>query len=380
MPALISEGCTVYSRPAVPTFTTKSVNLDRWTEHDPLSDLMSRCHAAARMTLRGADYSTEDRLELASKLLSKATTAEYAAPLCGCGGPADYRVKLTGPMAGMTQPLGLCVRHSRRVPMARRTRPQDFPVVAPSFTRLTYWAQNERRALDAQRRRDDEHAAVEAAQEAFLPNVSDEWDGGRQTLRTVAECHRLALRMLGDIGLRPLRKGDANAYAAAYAAARSGTLLALDVDAPGEVTAEELSITYANLRAAISRAPKRIPSADARSKRAHRNALFLPTDDAGVSLKPSRSRTMSADLESKAWDADPQKGNRPITETRTQPTAATAPDWTTDLQHATRLRLNATAQRRRNTAATKSAAQREIDRLSAGLAPAVPELTEERNG
>lgn len=367
MPAIPSEGCYVYFPPERVRFTTKGEAIEP-TPEDAAADLLSRCRAAARLALRGDGYSVEDRDECAATILHQAMGRMPGHPAPRPFTLGTFPLPLKDAAAAVAADRAM--RHGRTLPVGS----VPFGVLAGN-------ASNFRRSLDRQKRRDSEDAARKAA-DAFLPDIADTYDGGPQRIRTADASRREALRMLDAIGVRPLRKGDANAYILAYSAARAGTLAALDIQNPAQVCADECGglkpSAYSN---ALSRAAKRIPSAVeaakrmAYGKRAHREALDLPGDEAGLKLKPSRSRTMSADLENE-WRTRPDKVAE-VTVSYAKPrTDVQRPAWATALvkatpaglaPSATALRLERAAEIRRERAADRTEADRTMARLSAGL-------------
>lgn len=406
MPTITSEGCYVYNRPVEITFSTRPVDP---TAGDPMADLTSRCKAAAKLNLRGDKYSDADRDDCAAKVLSDVLTRDESAPVCPCGGPAEYRVVMTGPAARMLPPMALCIRHARTAPKARRILPREYVASEVAFGTLSGMASNYRRSIDRDRKRDRAKGQAEAI--GFVPDVAHtviNGDSGRLRFQTADQSARHAREMLAALGCRPLRKGDLNAYVLAYVAARSSTLLALDVKSPAAHAGAEIGLTEQQVKDATRRAAKRIvppgrkvpqsPSVDSKSgARVGRNpariewseTLHLP--DTSRAIKSSKSRTESADL------ADSLNGTMglrtvpptvaPITETRIigcAPNPDDTADWTHSpeqrsadhpgqtvrprrIGRATALRLARATELRRKDRATRTDSDRNRSRLNAGL-------------
>lgn len=414
MPTITSEGCYVYSRPAPITFST--VPLTEVTG-DAMTDLLSRCRAAARLNMRGDNYSDAERDDCTAKVLSDVLTHREAAPRCYCGGPAASRFRQTGPAAGMIPDTygPVCVRHARTVPAARRILPREYQVSEVSFTTLSGMASNYRRTIDRDRKREKDESKRNAESVRFSPDLASvviDGDSGRLRFLTADQSATLAREMLDAVGVRPLRKGDLNAYVLAYVAARASTLLALDVPNPAERAGAEIGLTEQQVKDATRRAGKRIvppgrpvPSSPkvgtGKAARIGRNPariewtdlLHLP--DTSRAVKASKSRTDSANIGERAagWRTAPDV-DAPIVETAI-PAADVAPtdvaQWVAappmpsaddpgqtirprSIPRGTALRMQRATTLRHQQRATRTDQERTEARLSVGLSADRPTI------
>jgi hypothetical protein len=339
-------------------FTTLPAAPDHWAE-----DMRRMCAAAAALSMRGENYSPEDRAECAAAILSQHLTAAHSAPRCDCGGPADRRTVGMDDYGNAVYLRAVCPRH-RGADWRTLTGRSD---ALPSFSTLLGTASNYRRSLSRQRARDQRDAAETAARDAFMPALPDD---APEVRSTPWGARRTALDMLRTLGLderAACRKGGP-LWTAAYAAARAAAGL------DSETVAAELDLSPATYRQHLSRAAGRIPSAAALPVSAHAAALGM--EDTTPGHKAAWTRMHSADLDTPTLrDHLPAAQHAPVTcrDIRTVLDMAgtapemPAPDWTRDLPAATRARLNAAAGIRRARAAAKPAAQRATDRMAAGL-------------
>ncbi len=285
-------------------------------ERITLDEIESRCASATRLAFKGDRYGTEAIEEAEARLIMSVWEGIPRHAWTTAQRDHKVRTSLRGEAVVYAGRNGAKSLDANRLEM-RRT-------AVPAFL-VPHWSDLYGRACNLRRAYDRWHATQLAAQgcELDAERITTNREGNRAQLRTTAQAHRDALSMLDALGLRPLRKGDGNLYALAYTAARWPTLFALDVATPGEVIAEELSMTHKGYRDALSRAAKRVPSIQAhaeqgpawlalsetdRRKRGIRplyaDALGLPIG--GVALKPSRSRTMAATANDTGWrDAQP---------------------------------------------------------------------------
>lgn len=308
------------------------------------ADFRSRCAAAAKLAMRGANYDAEDRADCAAKI---------AADVLGNG-----RQNMRGTAADVLRFIDWGLSHPATVAAMLAEDVAAIPAAAASFSRLYGMAANYRRGLDRQRSRDAADAARRAETDGFLPHVPAEDPAYRGTpwgaRRTAVEM----LRALGMLG-RVVESGPV--WTAAYAAARA----AAGLDAP-EIAAE-LDISYDTYRAHLSRAAKRFPSSAWAGIPEHSDALSIP--EGGRAVKAAYSRTHSADLEAD-WRTRPDNA-APVSvrvgETRDALSLSIRPSWTLDLPHATAARLHCAADLKRARMAAKTAADSARDRLAAGL-------------
>lgn len=258
----------------------------------------------------------------------------------------------------------------------RAAVPRDL---VPSFTTLRNRAVDLRRQYDASQARDLASRPVEL--DPTLPQA----DEGNCTLNVTCDAaHSRAVEMTLSLGWPIWRKPML--YALAYSAAREGTLWNLGMLAQGEKAApapdlagwrpartdgapigpqiaSELGLAVGTLHVTLQRArdllASEIPGAVRPAAALHNggehkhritrhpgrvivaDALDLPAG--GIGRKPSRSRTLSADLNDSG-----ERDAQPVIETtwtaRTQaPQAAMAPDWTRTLSSAQHDRLAAAA-------------------------------------
>lgn len=320
-----------------------------------LAELQSRATAAARMSMRGNGFDAEDRADTAAELVWRVLDTNTPK---GHGRPADV-LAWTDTAAHL---------HAGRVPASWAT-----------FSRLFGMAANLRRSLERERERDTAEALRAASAgltfEAFTPAPALETGG------TPTGARRSAVEMLRALGMMDTAKRHGRTvevaptgpiWTLAYTAARSaGTLDA-------EALAEELELERATLRQHLSRAPKRIPAAQAELPlHLWTEALHMP--DTATALKPSRSRTLSADMgtrENGPREHLPRAQHAPCTSRTDRRIIRKAPrgsDWGKALETGTTAeartakRLAAAAAIRVERVNARTAAERDHLRLAAGV-------------
>jgi hypothetical protein len=297
-----------------------------------LDEIAGRCAAAVRLAFKGDRYGT-DAIEEAEATLLMQVWEGMPHERIHAATSRPVRSSLNGPSV-------IYSKHSAnksKDKLGLETRRAAFPVeYVPTFGKLLGRAKNLRRAHD--RRVAYDHAARPVELDHTRP-MADE--GNRTPDVTMRQARRIALGILDELGYRPLRKGDMGLYALAYTSARYTTLWTLGYRADGEKgtertigeqVADELDMMPAAYRQACSRAVKRLP---ALSRYAYAVALNI-ADIGGIAQKPSRSRTMSADLND-SGERTAQHTDEPYQTRTTAPCAAVAPNWTLTLsatQHA----------------------------------------------
>lgn len=321
-----------------------------------LETVRSRCMAAARLSMRGDSYSSEDRADCAAMLLAEL-------------------------WATARTPSGL--------------NRDDC-----TMTRLVGMAANRRRSLDRDRARDSLDAANRAAAEFStdhaLPGEDSPWDGEdaapwtikrrrshsepmrqphgspRDVLRYLDAVERVrdsatcwpiqwgaflrdsrqpvvlggarcsAMDMLASLGLPRLGR----AYPAAYHAARTAT--GVDV----ETVARELGCSPDTLRQRVKRSLEAVPSRETHPARLHADLL-------GVTAQAPTRKQTAAPLEAEERTA--QNGAEPSTRRlaggRRVWNGEAAADWTLTLPASTRRRLRTAAMLSRARVAKRAAAE-----------------------
>lgn len=253
-----------------------------------VSDLQSRCAAAARMALRGQNWSAEDRADCAADLVCRVWADVVESNRIGSrAGQVRSSVK-----------SGDRVTYTKKSPQKSKdtvgtdARITTIPAELATFTRLYGLASNYRRGVERQRDRDMADALLNAERaESFVPYVEAP---ASETGGTPWGARRTALELLRTIGLL----GESEAphwgplWTLAYSAARA-IESAEDGIGRAEI-AEELELSAETLRQHLSRAVARIPAAGVHTRAQWADALYVPLG--GVALKPSRSRTLSADM------------------------------------------------------------------------------------
>lgn len=345
---------TTQHRPAPPlrrTFTTRS--------GPPLIsilELQSRCYAAARLSMMGANFSPDDRFDAASRILADvwATIVESGAPLL----TMTQRVPTSLQGDGVTYSAKSRQKSKDDAPDVWADIPAIRKSDAPTFSTLAGRAANLRRSLERDRARDAVDAAERAATEAFLPYVPDADPVVRST---PAAAHELAQEMGRAMALDARRP----VYVATYTAARSAS------GEGSDVVAAELEMAPSAYRKALQRGREAISAAYA-APHEMADALYLP--DGGYALKPSasRMRTHAIGERDAGWrDSQRAYGIRPVA-IGEAPLPAGAlpvapPEWARDLKGTTAARLRHAARRSSEMALGKSDAERAHARLTAGL-------------
>lgn len=309
-------------------------------------DLWSRCMAAAKLAMRGKEFSHDDRTDCAADIAARhwAAAVEASAIVSVI---ADRRVRIGGDGAsgGVMYSAKSRQKSKDDRSVVRVATDALRPDHAPSFGTLYGQASNWRRSLERRRVHETEIAARNAADsfgDAVIQDTPEE-------LRSSPEAARdRAADMLGALGLPRLGK----CFPMAYRAARQS----MGGDVAAELIAKELGTTLTALDMSQSRARKRIPSLATMDKAAHADALHIPTG--GVALKPSKTR---AEHRSFLDGGDSDWRTRP--ETEAPVTVRTdrrlirkhdrRPAWTEGLPPTTAARLAKAAELRRERAAEK---------------------------
>lgn len=241
------------------------------------ADLWSRCQAAARMGMRGQNWSTEDRMDAAADALERALGASYTPPAWS-GTAADV-------LAWVALAEGLAA--TGRVPNE-----------CAAFGRLTGYVANYRRGLERTRERDSQAAMDRAAELEFTAWTAADVSPVKGT---PVQARRTAIELLAAIGQLDRVVHWGPVWTAAYAAARTASGTDMDADA----LALELDLKPATYRQHLKRAADRLSGYGARERSdgtwdltAWADALSLPTG--GRALKPSRSRTEAANMGDRA--------------------------------------------------------------------------------
>src|SRR5436190_8431288 len=260
-------------------------NTGQRAERELPEDLMSRCYAAARLALRGMNYSPEDRSECAASIAARVVAESADTDRLSARAPLGWRRDSEDRRTAVLRMLDWMRRAERGEMQWMLTARSDAPVAAVSFGKLSGMAANWRRSLDRQRQRDAEDASERAATDGFMPRVMQ--SPGELSGLTRDAAHTAARDALSALGLARLGK----VYPLAYAAAR-GAQLALLTDAPMRAVAAELGYAEDSLRKILTRAGKRIPSAAVLPLDAHLAAIG-ELDAGGVALKPTRSRNLT---------------------------------------------------------------------------------------
>lgn len=256
-----------------------------------VTDLQSRCAAAARMALRGQNWSAEDRADCAADLVCRVWSDVVESNRIG-----SRAGKVRSSVA-----YGDRVTYSQKSPQKSLDRVDTdarvatIPADLATFTRLYGLASNYRRGVERQRERDIADAMLNAERasdfHAFTEAPASEVGG------TPWQARRTALELLRTIGLLGESESPhwGPVWTLAYASARA--VESAEWDGNGiarDAVAEELELTPDALRQHLSRAVARIPAAATHTRAQWAEALYVPTG--GVALKPSRSRTLSADM------------------------------------------------------------------------------------
>lgn len=280
------------------------------------ADLLSRCQAAARLTLTGRAWSTEDRLECASDLV-----------------------------------LRTLERHPRK---SGYVAPE-----AAQMARLCHLAADWRKSREAQIARDTTDAAKTAAT-AFTPHTVAEDDGLRVAPMRAA---RVAIEAIQNLG------ADRRLWPLAYTVARTAD------GADGAAVAEELGMTHAAYRKAISRAGKSLGDI-VPSSRVHGYVAHLEAVAASVEAMPLDRSTLALPAATEPdWPARSAKRYRG-TEVRCYVSREVRrdgrksyplPTWTQGLPAGTARRLSTGATMKRAREAARTADQVSTRRMAAGL-------------
>lgn len=298
-----------------------------------VDSVTARAFAAAKLSMRGANYSDTERLEFAAYAVAR--VMEDAAswqPDTVHGSAADV-LKYVRRMEVRTDVLNSA---AERVPAELAT-----------FTRLSGMAANYRRGIDRDRARDAEHAATQAASEDFTPRM------GAAELAPVSPraAQLAAMEALASIGLPRLGR----AFPLAYAAVRDGN---------AELCAAELGAPNAGaFRVRLNAARKCIPSAKRYSFAEHLNATGL-LDAGGRSVKGTHAAKLdgpSKALRTRDGATHPAPPVFPVdarTDRRLIRKRATAPEWTLSLHPATAARLRRAAELRKARAIETDPAER----------------------
>lgn len=314
----------------------------------PVTELWTRCNAAASLAMKGKSYSPEDRAECAAEIAAKHwSAAKLAGATVTTMTPRRIMVGGDGASGAVTY------SGKRQAKSIDAPRVEILPTDAirndhaPSFGTLYGEARNLRRSLDRRRATEADHAAREAA-ENFAASIVIA-DDPEDVRSTPEDARDRAIEMLSALGLPRLGKCFPVAYRAARAATETGA----------DIIARELHTTVPALDMAQSRARKRIPSLNAHGRAAHADALHLP--DGGIALKPTRTRTESADLGATDWRCKPETV-APVTvrtDRRLIRKNDRKPDWTRGLSATADARLAKAAELRRARRDAENVAERD---------------------
>jgi hypothetical protein len=352
-------------------------------EYISAADVQSRCSAAARMVARGKDWSPDDRADIAAEVFLKVWEKAREVPKTeapGIGTVPIYRRTSSvahGPAVTYSKYSAQKSLDTVSVP-GGRTDALRADLVAWSY--LLGLASNQRRHIERERERD--HAeSLRAAEVA--PDFSPWWVAApaADVAGTPLGARRTAVTMLRELGLlTPVQRHGRTVLVAptgpvwtlAYAAARAVE----DADARGDLdrptVARELGLSADQCKKHLQRAAGLIPASATHVQRTAirprgdrsqwAEALNIP--EGGVALKPSRSRTVAADIGTRA--SGPRDYVRPkdAAEVRTVRSAKVRrksdawkigpgyrPLWTRDLAPRTASRLAAAAAYRQERAA-----------------------------
>jgi hypothetical protein len=395
----------------VPKFTTNTAAAAEgfWSP----AELQSRCAAAAKLMAGSANYSPEDRADMAAKLMAHVLEGQReTVPAPAAAPAAEWRGRTVRPIG--THGRDVLRRMDRLERIAPGLAAAEWVAAVP-FGVLTGLASNLRRTLDRNRERDAAYAAASAASADFTPLATvaeDEAKGTPHGARRTAVDMLRNLGALSDGGMlhgrpaavhpvdmadvrsavaerrghaapmgaphgrpadvlkwiaavetgrvyraypnvtralimdrpafRPDRRAEAPEgclWTAAYAAARSSA----GVDS--REVAEELDVSFDTLRAHLSRAAKRLPSAAVYGRSAHAAAVCIPEDN------PERVEYVVTPENAKGtrrgdWRTAPDE-DAPVDTRQTDPAPAEErPDWTRNLRPATAARLAAASANR----------------------------------
>lgn len=211
----------------------------------PVSELPSRAAAATRMAMGSDAYSDENRADVAAEIV--------AAVLAELPGDATRRAPMDRVQVKHGRPADVLRWIDRAELDAPKVGTGDFIAASAAATiRLYNRACTLRRSVDRQRERDAQDAAERAASAFSAAPITGP---DAETVGTPLGARRAAMALLDDIGLRPLRKGDAPIFTLAYASFRATAGL------ESREIAAELGITFGTLRNHLSAAAGKIPAA-----------------------------------------------------------------------------------------------------------------------
>lgn len=338
-------------------------------EYLPASEVQSRCSAAARMVARGAEWSPEDRADIAAEVFCKVWRKAKESPHSEAPGISSVP----------TMHLPSSVAHGPAVAYSKYSAQKSKDTVTLSAGRveamradLCAWsyllglAATERRSMERERERDFQESmrAAEVAPD-FSPFIAAP---SADVAGNPVQARRSAVEMLRALGmLEPIKRHGRTVLAAprgpvwtlAYAAARAVESTSADGERGGldrETVARELELSADACKKHLQRAAAQIPAGKSGhlSRSAWAEALYMP--EGGIALKPSRSRTMSTDIGTRATgprDYLKPKDQAPVNvrssaRIKRVPTAwergpHARPAWTRDLQPKTANRLAAAA-------------------------------------
>lgn len=331
-------------------FTTKTEDRADWIS---AGDLIGRCSAAARMALRGANWSAEDRADVAAVILCKAwETARATDGAIRSDETVAVRSSVNGGPKVLYSKYSAQKSKDTRAVSARETYVRADVC---AWTWLLQRAADERRSMEASRRRELETAANAPVEfDPFIPAPADETGG------TPWDARRTAVEMLRALGMVGDRITWGPLWTLAYAAARAVESTDANGERGGidrETVARELELDPATVRQHIARAVARIPAAanGYGTRSAWADALYIP--EGGRAVKPSRSRAESADMGTRhngPRERLAPKDHAPVTERRAARIKRASvdawtrgpsyrPEWTRDLDTRTANRLEAAA-------------------------------------
>lgn len=337
-------------------FTTKH----RAAELVTGEDLIRRTRAAARMALRGENWSAEDRADCAAELVCLVWSRAVEAGTV-TSAPVTRRMSSVHGGERVTYTSKSQPKSKDRTPDAPG-HASAIPADLCSFDFLVKRAADIRRSWEAARERDRVEALnAPVTFDPFIAAPADETGG------TPWGARRKALELGRELGVIDRRVAPGPVWTFLYAVSRAVVSPDDRNNVSGgldrETVAAELELDRETVKKHIQRALARIPAtADTHPRAAWAEALHVPTG--GVALKPSRSRTLSADMGTR--HAGPRErlapaDHAPITVRRGTTRVATAwakherhrPAWTRDLAPATGARLAAAARIRQDRAARK---------------------------
>jgi hypothetical protein len=339
------------------TAATAAKRHKRQADLVPMTEVMRLARAAAGLAMQGDYYSREDRADAAAALTLRVW--ETACELRANGAQfATAPSSLSGPAPKMAK--GASAKTTPRTRVVEDAVPSSLV----TMSKLYGQACSLRRTIRRDRERDLQQAAEDARTGAFLAHGPALNYG---TPADPAQAHEAAHGMLLDLGLDSDPEGSL--YRVAYAAAREAAGLI------GSEIAAELGMPRGTLVAEINRAAKKVPSAKTHTPRQHAEAMHVdeyvePPRPQKASLPESNGERLKPGHrypQTRAIVPSLPVTERPLAGGRRKWNGRKTAAWTETLPGATRARLRKSAELQRARAAAKTAEQRKLDRLGAGL-------------